>query len=89
MMPVVGNFYKPKGCAKCTNTGYVGRKAIYEVVLFDEKMRVAIQQNKSISELREISRANGVMLMKDAGFLKVSQGVTDLEEYLATIMVEA
>ncbi|MBI4370554.1 MAG: Flp pilus assembly complex ATPase component TadA, partial [Elusimicrobia bacterium] len=88
-LPAVERLYKPKGCAKCVNTGYAGRKAIYEVVLFDEQMRVAVQQNKPITELREVVRAKGVMLMRDAGFLKVSQGITDLDEYLATIIVEA
>ena len=41
----VDQLFKSKGCAQCANTGFKGRKAIYEVYLVNDILRSAIQQN--------------------------------------------
>ncbi len=86
--PYAETLYKAKGCAKCANTGYKGRKAIYEVVPVNDKLRSAIQQGETFVTLKQIVKDCGVMSMREAGFLKVQDGTTSMEEYLSVIFVE-
>ncbi|MEQ8712456.1 MAG: GspE/PulE family protein [Cyclobacteriaceae bacterium] len=40
----LGKIYKPKGCSQCYNTGYTGRKAIYEILPIDNETSEFIKQ---------------------------------------------
>ncbi|MBI4064478.1 MAG: Flp pilus assembly complex ATPase component TadA [Elusimicrobia bacterium] len=81
-------FYRAKGCKTCFGTGYVGRKAIFEVILLNEKIRPAIHQNVSVYDLKKLAGESGSLSMKDAGYLKVQRGETSLEEYLSVVLME-
>ncbi len=87
-LPYSEPFFRAKGCAACFGTGYRGRKAIYEVILMNEKIRSGIQGQKPLSELQGLAKESGFMLMKDSGYLKVQGGLTSLEEFLSIIFVE-
>ncbi|MBI2069256.1 MAG: Flp pilus assembly complex ATPase component TadA [Elusimicrobia bacterium] len=87
-LPYKEPLFKAKGCLKCSSTGYMGRKAIYEIILTNDRLRTAIHQNLPLQELRKLARDCGFMTMKESGYLKVQQGLTSLEEYLATVMIE-
>lgn len=80
--------YKAKGCAACANTGYKGRKAIYEVILINEKLRSAIQAGASVPEMRKIAKDSGFMTMKEAGFSAVKKGITSMEEFLSIVLLD-
>lgn len=87
-LPYVETLYKPAGCNECAKTGYRGRKAIYEVILVNEKLRSAIQRQESLDVLKRIARESGVTPIQEAGFEKVKDGTTSLDEYLSVVMVE-
>ncbi|MEK6544421.1 MAG: ATPase, T2SS/T4P/T4SS family [Elusimicrobiota bacterium] len=84
----VDMLYKAKGCDECAGTGFKGRRAIYEIILINDKLRSAIQKQANLDDLKKLARETGSMSMKDAGFEKVKEGMTSLEEYLSVIMVE-
>ncbi|MFC1521475.1 GspE/PulE family protein [Elusimicrobiota bacterium] len=86
--PEIDTMYKPKGCPKCVNTGYKGRRAIYEVIPVNEKLRAAIQQGATIPALKELAKEQKILSMKNAGFLKVKDGTTSLEELLSVIFAD-
>ena len=48
-----------------------------------------ITENAPLPELRSEARKQGMMLLADAGLLKVREGLTSLEEVLAVCMAEA
>ena len=73
--------YQAKGCAACQHSGYRGRQGIYELVLFDEKLRQLVHQGAGEAELSRHARAHGPSLFAD-GREKVLQGSTSLEELL-------
>ena len=73
---------KPKGCEACNNTGYFGRIAIYEVMPVTEKLAKMIVSKVSASDLQKQAMEEGMLTMKQDGFVKVMEGVTTIEEVL-------
>ncbi len=71
-----------KGCMSCSDTGYKGRVALYEVMLIRENIKEAILQGASVIELRELGRKNGMRTLREAGLQKIREGMTSLEEVL-------
>jgi len=72
--------YDPKGCEKCTNTGYKGRIALFEAMEIDEEIREQILVGASTSELRQKSKEKGMLTLRMSGVEKVKQGLTSIEE---------
>jgi len=81
-------FYKPRGCVKCTNTGYKGRKAIYEVYFITEDMKFIISKTRSIPDLRTAAKKGGAWDLRASGWRKVLGGVTSVEEMLSVTVVD-
>lgn len=74
--------YKGKGCGECGNLGYQGRVGIYEVLAVSDKIMRLILERASTSELEKQAIAEGMITMKQDGYLKVLEGLTSLEEVL-------
>ncbi len=75
-------FYKGKGCTECGNLGYLGRTGIYEVLVVSDKIMKLILNRASSAEIEKQSIEEGMMTMKQDGYLKVIEGITTLEEVL-------
>lgn len=71
---------KVHGCEKCSNTGYFGRIVIAEVVTVDNEMKRLILDKASSVDLIAAARKEGMITMREDGFLKVKAGMTTLEE---------
>ena len=76
--------YHPVGCERCNGTGYKGRCGIYQVMPITEAMQEIILTHGTALQIAEQARKDGVLSLREAGLLKVRQGVTSLEEVLAT-----
>lgn len=74
--------YYGKGCQICHYSCYEGRIGIFEVMLIDEAMRLAITQRKDASELKDVSIQYGMHPMVWDGIQKVKQGLTTVEEII-------
>lgn len=71
-----------KKCASCNNTGYLGRIGIYEVLPVTEKIgRLILERSPAIDILNQ-ALEEGMITMKQDGYLKVLEGVTTIEEVL-------
>lgn len=77
--------YRAKGCVKCNHTGYVKRMGIYEVLEVSEAVRDLIKRRASADDIRLKAREEGMTTMLEDGFLKVSQGITSIEEILRVV----
>ena len=86
--PAKLTFYKPKGCPKCLNTGYAGRKAIYEVYFNTEEMKRIIFKDADIHRLREAAAKGGAWGLRASGWRKVIAGVTSVDEMLSVTITE-
>lgn len=74
--------YKGKGCADCNNSGYYGRVGIFEVLSITEKISRLILERSPASVLEKQAREEGMITLKQDGYLKVLEGITTLEETL-------
>jgi len=70
------------GCDKCNNTGYLGRIAIYEVMPITEKISKLIVEKGSASDIQKEAIVEGMLTMKQDGYVKVLEGVTSMDEVL-------
>lgn len=75
-------FYKAVGCVECDNSGYHGRVGVFEVLPVSVKIAdMILKRSDSISVEKE-ARVEGMITMKQDGYLKVLRGVTTMEEVL-------
>jgi len=70
------------GCEKCNNTGYMGRVAIYEVMPISEKISKLIIEKAAASEIQKQAMEEGMLTMKQDGYVKVLEGVTTIDEVI-------
>ncbi len=75
--PMIG-----KGCPKCNDTGYKGRVALYEVMVFDDILKDLVLQGCSTAELKAEAIRRGMCSLRMSGLKKVGEGVTTMAEVL-------
>lgn len=76
--------YGPNGCDKCKGSGYKGRVGIYQVMPISEDIQRIIMTNGNSIDIAEQAQQEGINNLRQSGLLKVKQGLTSLEEVLAT-----
>ncbi|MFH1623945.1 MAG: ATPase, T2SS/T4P/T4SS family, partial [Pseudomonadota bacterium] len=76
--------YKGAGCLNCTDTGYRGRIALYEVMPVQEDVRELILDGAPPSEIKRKAIAYGMQTLRQSGITKLTEGVTTVEEVLRT-----
>ena len=76
----VKRLWKPVGCSRCGNTGYSGRRAIYEFMEVDEKIGGMIQKGISPHEIRTVLRKNGSKSLREQARDMTIRGETSMEE---------
>jgi type II secretory ATPase GspE/PulE/Tfp pilus assembly ATPase PilB-like protein len=88
---VLGNLYQEKGplklyrgkkCPECNNTGYLGRIGIFEVLPMTEKIARLILERAAASVIQKQALEDGMITMKQDGYLKVVEGISTIEEVL-------
>ncbi len=85
LFPVTGEsvkLYKGKGCDDCAGSGYLGRIGIFETLPVSEKMSTLILQNADSNSIEKEAISEGMIVLKQDGYLKVLQGITTVEEVL-------
>lgn len=70
------------GCDECRGSGYAGRVGIYELLLVDDDLRAAINKDASVDNMKRAFARSGSNSLFDDGMLKVTQGLTTIEEVL-------
>ncbi|MFH2138837.1 MAG: ATPase, T2SS/T4P/T4SS family [Candidatus Omnitrophota bacterium] len=72
--------FKPKGCAKCSNTGYRGRLGLCEVLIFTPDIRDLVMQKAQEGIIKKKAREEGMTTLRENGVIKALKGLTSLEE---------
>ena len=81
--------YKGQGCKNCHNTGYAGRIGLFEILEISKEIRRLITERKDADVIAQQAIQEGMITMLDDGLLKVSKGVTTIEEILRVTRVES
>ena len=75
-------FFFGKGCDVCNNTGYKGRKGIYELLQVSDPIREMINQRAPSVVLKQKAIELGMMTLRDDGLRSIYDGLTTIEEVL-------
>jgi general secretion pathway protein E len=76
-------FFRAKGCATCLQTGYTGRRGIYELLMIDDAVGGLILKNADAQSIKRAAVEQGMDTLRDDGARKVLKGITTVEEVLA------
>ncbi|OGH19987.1 MAG: hypothetical protein A3D74_03775 [Candidatus Levybacteria bacterium RIFCSPHIGHO2_02_FULL_37_13] len=74
--------YRGKGCEECGASGYLGRIGIYETLKMSEKILGLVIENSDSGTIEKQAVQEGMITMKQDGYLKVLQGITTVEEVI-------
>lgn len=72
-------------CEYCNNTWYKWRIGIYEIINFNEEIRIMIREWESSENVIKQAKANDMISMKEDGILKAMKWLTTIQEVLRVI----
>ncbi|PYV20041.1 MAG: type II secretion system protein GspE [Acidobacteria bacterium] len=75
-------FFEGRGCERCSQTGFIGRIGIYELMLMNDDLRKLTVGKADSNVIRQKALESGMRSLRDDGWLKVRQGVTAISEVL-------
>jgi type IV pilus assembly protein PilB len=75
-------FYYGKGCEACNNTGYKGRKGIYELLKISDPIRELINERAPTIALKQKAIELGMVTLRQDGLRSIFAGDTTIEEVL-------
>ncbi len=75
-------FYYGKGCDACNNTGYKGRKGIYELLKITDPLRELINERAPTVTLKQKAVELGMVTLRQDGLRSIFAGDTTIEEVL-------
>ena len=73
-------FHYGRGCSTCNDTGYKGRKGIFELLIISEPVRVLINERAPTIVLRQKAIELGMVALRDDGLRGIFEGDTTIEE---------
>ena len=72
--------WKSRKCKQCNDAAYKGRIGVFELFLIDADIERLILTNPAISDIKEVAIKKGMVTMYQDAYIKVLQGITDIEE---------
>jgi type II secretion system protein E len=82
-IPPETTIYKSVGCRECRNTGFHGRRAIFEWMDSDNEIRQICLRNGSTDQIRDAARRGGMKTLAEDGWRLVRLGATTVDEVLS------
>ena len=73
-------FYYGRGCPNCNDTGYRGRKGIFELLVIGEAIRSLINDRAPSVVLRQKAVEMGMVTLREDGLRSIFDGATTIEE---------
>lgn len=74
--------YEAMGCELCLQ-GYKGRIGIYQMMPIDDNLQHLMLEEVSLQQLAQYNQQAGQRTLRQAGYVKVLQGVTSWQEIMA------
>ena len=73
-------FYYGRGCSACNDTGYHGRKGIFELLVINDTIRALINERAPTVVLRQKAVELGMVTLREDGLRGIFEGDTTIEE---------
>ena len=80
VVPENYQFYKSVGCPQCSQTGYLGREMISEILPISDHIASMVANGASKDELKSVAYEEGFIDMFHDGVIRAANGITTLEE---------
>ncbi len=77
--------YRPVGCSACSTTGYLGRKALLELLVVTEGIEHLIIEGGTADDIHRLAVEQGMVTLRQSGLRKAFEGETTLEEVLRVV----
>ena len=71
---------KPRPCENCQETGFVGRMAVFEMIILNDQLKKGIKHAKSLSEIDAYFKSAKMLYLQDQALQKVISGITAINE---------
>jgi type IV pilus assembly protein PilB len=75
-------FYYGRGCGNCNDTGYKGRKGIFELLIVSDPVRELINERAPTVVIRQKAVEEGMITLREDGLRGIFEGETTIEEVL-------
>lgn len=75
-------FWKGEGCNFCSNTGYVDRIGVYELLHITDEIRQLVLDNAVHEEVKKMAISQGMSTLLDEGLKLVRSDVTTVSEVM-------
>ncbi len=73
-------FYYGRGCSNCNDTGYRGRKGIFELLVINDTIRALINERAPTVVVRQKAVELGMVTLREDGLRSIFDGDTTIEE---------
>ncbi len=80
--------YRGNGCEYCNQSGYKGRMAIFEIMVFDDELRELVMKNASTQVIASEARKRGMHTLRESGLNALYDGLTTIDEVVRETVVE-
>jgi type IV pilus assembly protein PilB len=77
--------YRAVGCSACSTTGYLGRKALLELLVVTEAVEHLIIEGGTADDIHRLAVEQGMVTLRQSGLRKALEGETTLEEVLRVV----
>ncbi|MFG0319374.1 MAG: GspE/PulE family protein [Planctomycetota bacterium JB042] len=77
-----------KGCENCNYSGFKGRIAVFEIMRVTERVKNAVIDRASSTQLRSLALEEGMRPLRSSALLAIFDGLTTVEEVLRETVVE-
>jgi len=74
--------FKGRGCVRCSDSGYVGRVAVAEMIQYDDDMRSLVTKGFPMEAVQKVLKKQEAISLREDGLLKALEGSTTIEEVL-------
>ncbi len=81
------NFRRGTGCAYCSHTGFRDRIGIFEVLRMSDAVKRLIVKDAPPEALRQLAAQEGMDALRQAGLVKIDEGVTTIAEVMRSVHV--
>jgi len=76
------SFYYGRGCSNCNDTGYRGRKGIFELLVINDPIRTLINDRAPTVVIRQKAVELGMVTIRNDGLRGIYDGIISVEEVL-------
>jgi general secretion pathway protein E len=86
---VPAKLYRGRGCRACLNTGFRGRKGIFEMMALSDEIRQMVMERASSGRIRRVALEQGMVSLRNDGWRLVHEGLTTVQEVVFATKDEA